>query len=445
MRRRPFLTLPRGPDDFLWATGIEDTFIKDPHPVTGRTLEEYELTQHYERWRQDLALVASLGVPAARYGIPWYRVNPAPGQWDWSFPDAVLPALVDEGVEPIVDLVHYGTPLWLSRSFLEPDYPQRVAEYAAAFAERYRDLVRWYTPLNEPRVNAWYGGRIGFWPPYGRGWRAFVAVMLQICRGIVRTERALRDVLSDVVLVHVDATDLYETRDPALVDEARRRQEIVFLALDLVLGRVDDGHPLRWWLATQGVTDDDLRWFLERPCAPHLIGINEYPLFSLKRLYRDPQGTLRIRMPYSSAEVLAVLAEMYARRYGVPIMVTETATSGSVARRARWMESSIAAVADLRRRGVPVVGYTWWPMFALVTWAYRSGSKPLSAYLLQMGLWDLQPEPDGGLVRVATPLVERYRGHVRGGMAPLASPSHATSAAREEQGTADELAPRERR
>ena len=34
---------------FLWATGIEDTFITDPWPATGRTLDEYELTQHYER------------------------------------------------------------------------------------------------------------------------------------------------------------------------------------------------------------------------------------------------------------------------------------------------------------------------------------------------------------------------------------------------------------
>src|SRR5687768_15588450 len=86
---RPFLTVPRGPDEFLWATGIEDTFIQDPSPRTGRTLEEYELTQHYERWREDVGLVGSLGVPAARYGIPWYRVNPGPGRWDWSFPDEV--------------------------------------------------------------------------------------------------------------------------------------------------------------------------------------------------------------------------------------------------------------------------------------------------------------------------------------------------------------------
>ena len=35
---------------------------------------------------------------------------------------------------------------------------------------------------------------------------------------------------------------------------------------------------------------------------------------------------------------------------------------------------------------MPVNGYTWWPMFALVAWAYRQGVKPHAAYLKQMGL-----------------------------------------------------------
>src|SRR5690348_17218942 len=77
-------------DSFLWATGIEDTFVCDRHPSTGRILDEYELTEHYQRWRDDLDLVAELGVPYVRYGIPWYKVQPGPDSWDWSFADATL-------------------------------------------------------------------------------------------------------------------------------------------------------------------------------------------------------------------------------------------------------------------------------------------------------------------------------------------------------------------
>jgi len=70
-----------------------------------------------------------------------------------------------------------------------------------------------------------------------------------------------------------------------------------------------------------------------------------------------------------------------------------------------WLARSVEAVRVVRAEGVPLVGYTWWPMFALVTWAWRQGRRDVARHLLQMGLWDL----DGGLERVATPLVEAYR------------------------------------
>ncbi len=68
------------PDAFFWATGIEDTFITAENPATGRTLDEYELTGHYGRWHEDLGLVAELGVKAARYGVPWHRLEPEKGR-----------------------------------------------------------------------------------------------------------------------------------------------------------------------------------------------------------------------------------------------------------------------------------------------------------------------------------------------------------------------------
>ncbi len=115
-----------------------------------------------------------------------------------------------------------------------------------------------------------------------------------------------------------------------------------------------------------------------------------------------------MRMPYASADIVIELLEAYHRRYALPVLISETASEGPVARRRAWLEASVHAVASLRARGVPVVGYTWWPMFALVAWAYRQGKKPLAAYLKQMGLWDLTPT-EGQLARAPTPLVAAYR------------------------------------
>lgn len=393
------------PRTFVWATGIEDTFITEPWPKTGRTLDEYELTGHYARWHEDLGLMRELGVNAARYGIPWHRIQPEPGRWEWEFVDRTIDRLLALGIEPIVDLVHYGLPRWIEGAYANAGFAARMAEYAARAAERLRGRVFAYTPLNEPRITAWYCGRIGWWPPFFRGWRGFVRVMLAACRGIVETVRALHAIDPEIVPVHVDATDLLRTDDPSLEADAHERQEIVFLALDLVSGRVAPGHALWSWLLRHGATEGELAWFQRHAVALPLIGLNLYPMFTLKNLRRTAAGGLRWRMPYAGAEIIDALGRMYGERYGVPLFISETASVGSVRRRAAWLADSVAAVRGLRADGVPLVGYTWWPLFALVTWAYRQGTHPPEYYLKQMGLWDLDP----ALARVRTPLVDEFR------------------------------------
>jgi hypothetical protein len=124
---------------------------------------------------------------------------------------------------------------------------------------------------------------------------------------------------------------------------------------------------------------------------------------------RGPGGSIRAKMVYADASLVERVVQLYWRRYRRPIFIAETASVGSVARRMRWLNDSVGAVARLRRRGVPVVGNTWWPMFALVTWAYRQGTREAASYLKQMGLWDLKARENGNLERVETPLVARYR------------------------------------
>jgi beta-glucosidase len=408
--RRSQLARLQDPKTFFWATGIEDTFITAPWPKTGRTLDEYELTGHYDRWHSDLGLVAESGAQAARYGIPWHRINPRPGVWDWDWTDRALDRLLELGIEPIVDLVHYGLPAWIEGAYLNPDFPQRMAEYASRVAGRFRGRIFAYTPLNEPRITAWYCGHLGWWPPFRRGWRGFVAVMTGVCRGIVETVRALEAVDSEILPVHVDATDLYETTTPGLAEEVHRRQEIVFLALDLVSGRLRPGHALEVWLRQHGMRDEDLAWFVERAVPLPLIGINLYPMFSRKIMARDASQRLRIRMPYAGGDIVQRLAALYAGRYQSPVFVAETASVGSVARRSAWLHDSVESCVAARSAGVPLVGYTWWPLFALVTWAYRQGQHDPAYYLKQMGLWDLNEQ----LERQATPLVAAYRHYCRG-------------------------------
>ena len=391
------------PYGLKFAVGIEDTFIPQTSPNL-RSLDEYELTGHYDRWREDLDLAASTGAEIIRYGIPWYRVNPSPDGWNWSWTDLVLDRLHSLGLTPIVDLMHYGCPLWLEREFANPDYPRRVAEYSAHFADRYGDMVRFYTPMNEPLLNAMYCGEDGRWPPALTGNGGFVTLVKQLTRGIVYTQQAVREMVSGPVFVHVEATFRY-VRSHEHAERIRLLEHRNWLVYDLLFGRVDTGHPLQGYLEQNGFSDTDFAFFRVHRAEPDILGVNYYPHMTTTEFLPDGGR----RSVWSGTEGIEELIRGFHARYDKPIFWTETSVAGPVEDRLRWLENSLALVYRLRSGGLPLVGYTWWPLFSLLDWAYREGDRPAHDYLWHMGMYDLEPDGNGGFLRVETPVVRAFR------------------------------------
>lgn len=399
-----------------FALGVEDTFVPQERPGE-RAIDEYELTRHYTHWSSDLALAAEAGAEMLRWGIPWHRIAPQPGAWDFAWLDRVIDRFAELRLRPIVDLLHYGTPLWLDGEFAHPDYPQHVAEYATRVAERYADRVTDYTPVNEPMIHALFSGEYAYWPPYLSGEAGLVRMVERLARGFVLSQAGIRDVLGDrATFVHVDAGFRYvgDIDAPEHREHARRLDAQTHLVEDLVTGRVDAGHELAGFLAANGMTDDDLAWFATAEAQPDVMGVNYYPRHSTEIFeagvrhgggFADPRPT-RDDGVAGLEEVLRRAAD----RYRVPVMLTETCVTGTVAERLAWLDASVAAAHRMRADGLDLVGYTWWPVFDMYEWTYRHSTAPRAEHLLAMGLWSLV-ENDGDLDRVPTPLVARFREH----------------------------------
>jgi beta-glucosidase len=402
------VTFGPSPDQFVWATGVENTFVPQTRPGH-RSLDEFALMSHYKHWKDDLRVCADLGVRAIRWGPPWYRVEPQPQVFDWSWTDEVIPYLEEElKIVPIVDLIHYGCPYWLEREFVNNDYPVAVATYAKEFAKRYSSVVRFYTPLNEPVVNALMCGKRGLWPPYLRGDAGYIRIMLQLVSGIVKTAAAIREVDSSAKLVFVEAAGLSRAAHADLEPLAAEDQHRGYMCYDLLTGKVTRDHPLYTWLLRNGATHKALAEIARNPVHIDILGLNFYPQWSVKQLYINRNGRVASRV-FDGHASFSSLIEDYYRRYRIPIMITETSAFGSDEIRAAWLQQSIAAIKALRQNGVPVYGYTWFPVHTMIDWRYRFGTEPAENYKIELGLYRLGAAGNNPSRWEPTALVEYFR------------------------------------
>jgi beta-glucosidase len=399
------------PADFIWAGGIEDTFVPQTRPGH-RALDEYQLIGHYDHWREDLALARDAGLKALRWGVPWYRVQPAPDEFDWQWIDQVLPYMVEElGITPIIDLMHYGCPFWLRREFGSEDYPRAVADYAAAFAHRYKGLIRWYTPLNEPIVNALMCGKRGLWPPYFRGESGYIRIMIQLAKGILKTVHAIKKIDPNSIMVHVEATGLSRAARQDLQVLASEEQRRGYLCYDLLTGRITPDHPLFTWLIRSGASPDDLSSIRRQMIKLDVIGLNFYPQWSAQEIHINRKGRIAYRAVETKGTDFARVIDDYYSRYGAPVIITETSAYGTDDARANWLKVSVDAVKGLRSQGVPVLGYTWFPLFTMIDWRYRFGRGPVEDYRLELGLYKLNGNDGAGRWK-ETPLVDQLRAYI---------------------------------
>ena len=385
--------------EFIWGAGMECSFL--PH----MKVDQFEWTQHDRFWKEDLRRAREeAGITHMRYAFPWHVLEPRRGEFDWSYSDARMAEFDKLGIDVLLDVMHFGTPTWLTQAVGDPEFPEALERFAEALVGRYAGQVKIWCPFNEPLVSALFSGDLGFWPPYHRKWRGYMPVLSRIVQAVSRGIRAIRRVAPDATVLLCDASENFKTRVESLQTECRRRNTRRFIVMDLLTGRVDRDHPLYTWLHNYGMSELDLQWFRTHPQQPDILGLDYYP-------HSDWQldmvaGVVKQTRANNPVGLYGV-AQAYYNRYNLPMMLTETSIEGKPINREIWLDRTLDDIRQLREEGIPMLGFIWWPLLDQLDWdgamTHRIGK------IHEVGLFNLHRQLDGTLKRSSTPLIKMFK------------------------------------
>ncbi|MBL1068736.1 GH1 family beta-glucosidase [Streptomyces sp. 7-21] len=391
----------RGPS--IW-----DTYCREPGRVANGDTGDVAC-DHYHRYREDVALLADLGVDSYRFSIAWPRVKPT-GAGEVNVPglgfyDRLVDELLAAGISPAATLYHWDLPQALEDKggWRVRETAERFAEYTAVVAERLGDRVdRWIT-LNEPFCSAFVGYAIGRHAPGAREGRGALAAAHHLLVGHGLAVQALRAAGVREVGITLNPDRLLPASDSPADQAALRRAETLHNEVwfdPLFAGRYPRHEEETWGAMADGSyrRDGDL----ELIGAPlDFLGINYYrPITVADAPYTDPDPATRTAVDIRAAESMRqdvrlttmgwpvvphtftdLLVDL-TRRYPdlPPIVITENgsaeddtvAADGQVhdADRVAYLRDHLAALADAIAAGVDVRGYYVWSLLDNFEWAF---------------------------------------------------------------------------
>jgi beta-glucosidase len=352
--------------DTWFAEQVTPTVFREP---SGKACDSYV------RWRDDLDLVAGLGLNAYRFSIEWARVEPSPGEFSADALDhytAIVSQCQALGIAPVVTFNHFTSPHWFAMrgGWLAADSAERFARYCDVVMQRFGDAIAFAVTLNEPdlpRLLTWLG-----LPDVVRDLERATLAAASVKAGVARYR------LGNVVLPEeLDAIeDGYAAAHTAAKQTIKARRADLPVGLSLAV--VDDqyvGDPsvrdrkraevYERWLRL--VRDDDF------------VGVQNY-----ERAVYDATGPVP---PPPGAERNHMGSDIYppslghAVRYvhgatGVPILVTEHGIStDDDTQRAAFLEPSLQGLREAVDDGVPVLGYIHWTLLDNFEWIFGYGPR----------------------------------------------------------------------
>lgn len=395
-----------GRGDSIW-----DVYCRRPGRVyQGHTGEQ--ACDHYHRYREDVALMAQLGIRAYRLSISWPRVLPngvgQVNQAGLAFYSDLIDALLENGITPYVTLYHWDLPeaLAVRGGWLNPESPAWFEEYARTVVDALGNRVKHWMPFNEPQVFVGLGYVTAVHAP-GEALprREYLQMSHNILLAHGRSVRAIRELCAgaQVGTAHAGLYAYPATDAPKDAEAARRYlfdcvhdenpvSSLAWWADPMFLGRYPDFSAIDGFAEDMpAIASGDME-LISQPLD--FLGFNLYQGDPVSadaqaphgiRVHPFPEGVPMSYMnwPVTPEAMYFAVKEVYSR-YRKPVFITENgmASNDMVSldgkvhdpNRIDYTARYLQALRQAADEGAQVRGYFHWSLMDNFEWA--EGYRP---------------------------------------------------------------------
>lgn len=374
------------PERFFWGTATaahqveggnvnNDIWLLEHAPQSIFVEPSGDACDHYHRFGEDIALLASLGFNAYRFSVEWSRIEPEEGQFSRAALEhyrSVLAACHEHGITPFVTYHHFTSPRWLIKNggWSAPQTPERFARFCATTTDYLGDLIGGACTINEANIGPVLTA-LGHLPPahmmqQAPWWKAAAREIGTTPANFVPLIFATTDAGREVII-----------KAHQLAYEAIKNSRGDFpVGLTLALADIQAAPGAEELAAGLSATMHED--YLNAVRGNGFVGVQTY-----SRVRVGPEGPLppeegveQTDMGYEFwPEALEQTIRKAARIAQIPIIVTENgiATTDDT-RRLEYYQRALQGVANCLKDGIDVRGYFAWS--ALDNYEWMLGYRP---------------------------------------------------------------------
>ena len=346
---------------------------------------------HYNRFEEDIRIMAQAGLNAYRFSVEWARIEPEEDQFDEAEIEhyrKVIRCCRENRVEPLVTLMHFTSPVWLiKRGGWEAESTiEYFRRYAAYVTEKLGGEIKYICTINEANMGLQLAA-------ISRRFQLMAQQAqknVQKAEGTVQVGMNFQKMMENLKYAAQENAQFFGTPQPqifvssrtpegdALVFRAHQAAKAAIKAIhpEIQVGITLSLHDLQALPGGEGFAekawDEEFRHYLPFFQHDDFLGVQNYTRtqYGPQGQLPAPEGAELTQMDYEFyPEALEHVIRKVRQEFKGDLIVTENGVAtADDTRRVEFIRRALRGVENCMAEGIPVKGYCHWSLMDNFEW-----------------------------------------------------------------------------